>query len=237
MNNPDIFGLAFSDYLAGNTNEKITVGIDIGEPEELPVSYFFRSFKEMPDYEKKVLKACRGRVLDVGAGAGSHALWLQGRGLDVMAVDVSPGGVDCMRERGVVKAVCSDIRDIGNEKFDTILFLMNGIGMAETIKNLTKLLKHLATLLNNSGRIYLESTDLLYMYEEDDGSVLINLAGKYHGEIMYQLSYKNEVGKPFLWLFVDFPNLEKAALLAGLKCEMFFQGKTNNYIAKLYHDK
>jgi 2-polyprenyl-3-methyl-5-hydroxy-6-metoxy-1,4-benzoquinol methylase len=237
MNNPDIFGLAFNDYLTGNTTEKITVGIDIGEPEELPVSYFFRSFKEMPGYEKKVLKACKGRVLDVGAGAGSHALWLQGKGLDVTAVDVSPGGVDCMKQRGVSKAVCSDIFDIKNEKFDTILFLMNGIGMAETIKNLSKLLKHAASLLDINGRIYLESTDLLYMYEEDDGSVLINLAGKYYGEIMYQLSYKNTVGKPFPWLFVDFPNLEKAALLAGLKCEMFFQGKSSNYIAKLYHDK
>jgi SAM-dependent methyltransferase len=234
MISSDIFGLAFSDYLKGETGVKILVNIDIGEPEELPVQYFFRSFNQMPAYERQVLKICRGLVLDVGAGAGSHALYLQKKGFDVTALDVSPGAVECMKIRGVKKVVEADFMQWEGEKYDTILFLMNGLGMAGRMENLVNVLKKAKGMLAPNGRIYVESTDLLYMYEDEEGSAMINLAGKYYGEIMYQLSYKEHTGSPFEWLFVDFENLCHAAAVAGLECEMFFQGKTDNYIAALY---
>jgi SAM-dependent methyltransferase len=229
----DIFGIAFHDYLNGEKEEKILVDINISETEELPVSYFFRDFRSMPLWEKKVLKECRGSVLDVGAGAGSHALYLQKKGLDVTAIDISPGGVACMQKRGIKKAFVQDFFTFNNEKFDTILLLMNGTGMAATIDNLPHLLAHAATLLNPGGNIYLESTDILYMFEDEDGSAMIDLTGKYYGEITYRLQYKDFIGEPFPWLFVDFDNLTLAAEQAGLNCECFFAGKTNNYIAQL----
>lgn len=230
----DVFGLAFQDYLNGETGENILVDINISETELLPVEYFFRSYEKMPPWEQRVMDVCRGKILDVGAGAGSHALHLQNKGLDVTAVDVSPGAVTCMKKRGVEKAVVQNFFLLSEkEKFNTILFLMNGAGMAQQLDKLCALLKHAAAMLLPGGCIYLESTDLLYMYEEEDGSAMINLAGSYYGEIIYQLQYRNVKGDPFPWLFVDFENLSDIASLAGLECEAFYRGENDNFIAKL----
>ncbi len=233
--NPDIFGLAFRDYLDGKKYEELTVKIDLFDDEKLPVSYFFRPFDEMPDWEKMVLNECHGKILDVGAGAGSHALYLQDKGLDVMAIDISPGGVECMKERGVKKAFEQDFFSLAHEKYDTIIFLMNGAGMAQKLHRLQDMLKKAASLLADDGSVFIESTDLLYMYKDEDGSAMINLAGNYYGEVMYELEYKQWKGEPFPWLFVDYENLSYIADLAALNCEMFYQGETDNYIARLWH--
>lgn len=230
---PDIFGLAFNDYRKGNTDKSIRVEIDISEAEELPVAYFFRSFEQMPEWEQKTLSACQGRVLDVGAGAGSHSLYLQEKGLDVTAIDLSPGAVACMIERGLKQVSAANFFQFEDGRFDTILFLMNGAGMAEKIDKLPGLLKRAASMLTPRGVIYIESTDLLYMFEDDDGSVMIDLAGAYYGEITYHLSYGKAKGAPFPWLFVDYENLADAANGSGLSCELFYRGDTDNYVACL----
>ncbi len=229
----DIFGLAFEDYLKGQKDESILVDINISETEILPVSYFFRAYSQMPEWEQRTLDVCRGNILDVGAGAGSHALYLKEKGFDVTAIDVSPGAVKCMKQRGIEKAQEADFFSFTDHQYDTILFLMNGTGMAQTLDKLTALLRHAAGLLAPGGKIYLESTDLLYMYEEEDGSVMIDLTGDYYGEIVYQLQYKNHRGEPFKWLFVDYENLSNVASLAGLDCELFYQGENDNFIARL----
>lgn len=230
---PDIFGLAFNDYLKGNSDGIITVEMEISEPEELPVSYFFRNFQQMPEWEQKALDACSGRILDVGAGAGSHSLYLQGKGLDVTAIDLSPGAVACMIERGVEQVSAANFFQFEEGRFDTILFLMNGAGMAEKMDKLPELLKKAGSMLTPRGSIFIESTDLLYMFEEEDGSVMIDLAGAYYGEITYQLSYEKVKGIPFPWLFVDYENLADAASDVGLSCELFYRGDNDNYIACL----
>lgn len=232
-NSIDIFGLAFKDYLEGQTRESILVDINISDTEVLPVSYFFRDYAQMPEWEQLTLDKCRGSILDVGAGAGSHALYLKEKGHDVTAIDVSPGAVHCMQQRGIEKARVKDFFSFKDQKYDTILFLMNGTGMAQTLDKLRDLLSHAAGLLAPGGNIYLESTDLLYMYEEEDGSVMIDLSGDYYGEIIYQLQYKTYRGEPFKWLFVDYENLSNVATLAGLDCELFYKGENDNFIARL----
>ncbi len=234
---PDIFGLAFRDYLDGKKDEEILVKIDLFDDEKLPVSYFFRSYDEMPEWEKIALDECQGRVLDVGAGAGSHALYLQDKGMDVMAIDISQEGVQCMKDRGVKKAFEQDFFSLENEKYDTILFLMNGAGMAQKLHRLELMLEKAASLLAAQGNIFIESTDLLYMYQNEDGSAMINLAGDYYGEVIYQLEYGKWKGEPFPWLFVDYENLSYIAELAGLECEVFYRGETDNYITRLWHKK
>jgi SAM-dependent methyltransferase len=229
----DIFGLAFSDYLKGQTHENIIVDVNIGELEQLPVSYFFRDYPQMPQWEQMVLDACCGKVLDVGAGAGSHALYLQQKGLEVHSIDISPGAVACMHARGVRHAAVQDYFGMSEGNYDTILFLMNGAGMAQKLDNLGGLLENAAKLLTPGGAIFLESTDLLYMYEDEDGSAMIDLAGDYYGEIEYRLQYKDVVGESFPWLFVDYENLSHIASLSDLDCELFFSGETDNYIARL----
>lgn len=230
----DIFGIAFRDYLQGQTREKILVDISISETEELPVSYFFRDYKDMPEWERLVMNDCKGRILDVGAGAGSHSLHLQNKGHVVTAIDVSEGAVACMKERGIKQAFYQDFFRLKNKKFDTILFLMNGAGVAQRLDNLKNMLAHARNLLHKNGSIFIESTDLLYMYQDEDGSAMINLAGGYYGEITYQLRYREYKGVPFPWLFVDYDNLDQAAADAGLECELFYRGETDNYVARLY---
>lgn len=235
MNLQDIFGLAFKDYLNGDTEGEIvvkTIFQDFTELDELPVSYFFRNFALMPEWEQLALDRCRGLVLDVGAGAGAHALELQNRGLDVYAIDISEGAVQTMRQRGVNRAFCMDFMNMAAGKFNTLLFLMNGIGMARSLAGLKSLLAHAKSLLVPGGVLLLESTNILYMYEDDEGSIVIPMGKKYYGEIEYQLSYKGYT-ETFSWLFVDIDNLTGVAEACGFDIEILYEGETHNYVAAL----
>lgn len=229
----DIFGKAFRDFLDGDTRAHLIVHLDITESDELPVSYFFRDFDDMPAWEQLALSHCRGRVLDAGAGAGAHALALQQRGYDVVAIDLSAGAAEIMKERGVKNAFCKDFFQLSEAGFDTLLLLMNGAGMAGDLQGLRKLLNHARTLLNPGGQILLESTDLIYLFEEEDGSYLLPMRENYYGEVFYQLEYKGRKGKPFPWLFVDPDNLAEAAEKEGFSMELLFVGETNNFLARL----
>ncbi len=232
----DVFGRAYQDYLSGEKDGIIKVYSDIAEPEELPVSYFFRSWEEMPEYERLILSHAEGEVLDVGAGAGSHALELQKKGIAVDALDISPGAADVMRKRGVKEVWCGDYYDMANKGYETILFLMNGIGIAGSLSGLIKLLKHADTLLVPGGHILIESTDLMYLYEEEDGSYRVPLGERYYGELQYRLVYKNLETKPFSWLFADPDSLQHAASTCGYKTRILYAGERHNYVAVLTKD-
>ncbi len=232
----DIFGLAFRDFLDGQSDGVINVQTRLSgftEQEELPVSYFFRNVVDMPEWERIALDACRGSVLDVGAGAGAHALELQKRGHEVCAIDISPGAVEAMKKRGVKQAKGVSFLEFTEEKFDTLLFLMNGIGMATNLQGLKKLFLHAGNLLTPGGKILLESTDIMYMYREEDGSVLLPMGDKYYGEVEYKLSYKNYYSKPFPWLFADIDNLCSIAGECGFISDILYQGETDNYLVEL----
>ena len=231
--NPDIFGIAFNEYLSGKTGECIQIDSDVAETSHLPVEYFFRNFEAMPEGEREVMKVCKGYVLDVGAGAGSHALYLQRNGWDVAALDFSKGAVKAMKRRGVKNTLCVDFFDYKESKFDNILFLMNGAGIARTLEGLYELFSQAKTLLNKNGSVFIESTDILYLFEEDDGSIMINLGGDYYGEVEYRMKYKEFTGKKFKWLFVDRENMKDIANKAGLKPQMFYDSGKLNYIMKL----
>lgn len=237
ISNPgnDIFGIAFLDYLKGEHNADILVNTDIAEDEKLPVRYFFRGFDEMPEWEQLVLRKCLGRTLDVGAGAGSHALYLQQQGIEITALDISPGSVDCMKKRGIKDAVNHDFYSWKSEPYDTLLFLMNGLGIAGKTDHLVAFFRKAKSLLAPGGSIYCESTDLLYLYTDGHGAAYIDLTGKYYGEIQYTLQYKDVVGEPFDWIFLDFDNLQHYASEAGLSSELIYQGEHHQYIAQLTH--
>ena len=232
--NPDIFGIAFKDFLNGEVDGTIYIKTNVAGIEKLPVMYFFRGEEELPDWEKLALGMAKGRVLDVGAGAGSHALILQSKGLDVVGLDISPGAVEIMKERGVTNTVLMDFHEYKDEqKFDTLLFLMNGLGVAGKLSGLKKTLMHCHELINPNGMIILESSDLIYLYEDEDGSAVIDLASNYYGEVKYTLSYKDHVGNPFDWLFVDYDNLEEVSDNCGFIAELVYQGDNFNYLAVL----
>lgn len=230
----DPFETAFYDYLNGNSSAKIIVHCNKGDDEVIPVSYFFRKYDEMPELEKIALSLCSGSILDIGAGSGSHSLYLQDKGYGVTALDIRQGFVDIMQKRGLKNVIHSNIFEYKGHKFDTVLMLMNGIGFTKNFDGLSVFLNSSKELLNTGGQIILDSSDLLYLYKEDDGSITINLNEGYYGEVEYIIEYMGNKGEPFNWLYVDFDNLSLYAEQAGFRCDLIFEDDHYNYLARLF---
>ena len=229
----DLMGRAIWDYFYQENPEDLQTETSISELDDLPVSYLFRNYKEMNALEQKALDLSFGKVLDVGAGAGSHSLYLQNkRNLDVAALDISPKSIEICKARGVKNAVCEDFLKFSNDKFDTILLLMNGTGIFQSLKNLDQYLQKLKNLISENGQILLDSTDILYMYDQDDdGGVLVPAIG-YYGELDYYIHYKGESELPMKWLYLDFNTLKNAAIANGFKIQKIKQ-LDDSYLAKL----
>lgn len=231
----DLFGKALLDYYYGNYTEDIITETSISEEDVLPLSYLFRDYNQMPKIEQKALDCAIGSVLDVGAGAGSHALYLQNtRLLDVTAIDISKGAIEVCKLRGITKTKLSDLKDFSEGTFDTILILMNGSGIFGRLKNVPALLLHLKSLLNKNGKIFVDSSDIIYMFDDDpDGGKWVP-GHRYYGELEFKLSYKNETEAAFSWLYIDFNTLKNVANSCGLQCELIIEGEHYDYLACLF---
>ncbi|KPH13082.1 bifunctional 2-polyprenyl-6-hydroxyphenol methylase/3-demethylubiquinol 3-O-methyltransferase UbiG [Chryseobacterium sp. ERMR1:04] len=229
----DLMGRAIWDYFHNENPEDLQTETSISELDELPVEYLFRDFEEMNEIEQKALELSQGKILDIGAGAGSHALYLQNeRNLEVLALDVSPKSVEVCTLRGIKNAVCENMLDFSGQTFDTILLLMNGTGIFESLLTIDKYLQKLHSLVNENGQILIDSTDILYMFDrDDDGGVLIP-AGGYYGELDYIVHYKGESEEPIKWLYLDFNTLQNAAGNNGFHIEKVMQDE-DAYLAKL----
>ena len=236
----DLFGKAILDFQTNNSPEDLITETTISEEDEMSVAYLFRSYAEMPKMEQRALQLTKGRALDVGCGAGSHSLTLQNdRNIDITAIDISANAIEACRLRGIKKVMVQDVMQLENEKFDTILLLMNGAGMCGKLKNIPKFLLKLKSLLNPGGQILLDSSDIIYMFDEDDsegseGGKWIPSQKEYYGEIVFNISYKGEKEKPFDWMFIDYNTLQNAALANGLQCEMILEGEHYDYLARLF---
>ena len=228
----DLFGKALLDYQNGQYTEDIVTSTSISEYDELPLPYLFRDFKNMPKLEKKALQLTKVSILYVGCGSGRHSLYLQKKGFEVKAIDISKGAIEVNKKRGVLNAEVKDILDeTGN--FDTILLLMNGTGIFQELSQVSKYLNHLKNLLNPNGQILIDSSDIKYMYEDDAGGFWIDTNSNYYGELDYFLSYKGEKELPIKWLYLDFNTLKWACETVGLHCELALEGKHFDYLAKL----
>lgn len=232
----DLFGKAILDYQTNNSPEDLITETSISEPDEMRVAYLFRDFKEMPKLEQKALQLAKGKVLDVGCGAGSHALYLQEKGMAVTAIDISENAIKACELRGVQNCKVSNILDWdASEKFDTILLLMNGTGIFGTLKETTKYLQKLKSLLSKNGQILVDSSDLIYMYDQDEDGAYEVPANGYYGELTFTVHYKGETETTFPWLYLDYNTLQNAAHANGLNCELILEGKHFDYLAKLTH--
>jgi SAM-dependent methyltransferase len=228
----DLFGNALLDYQNGNYTEDLITSTSISGDDELPLPYLFRSFKEMPKIEQKALKSCIGSVLDVGCGSGSHGLYLQEKGFNIKAIDISKGAIEVAKQRGVLQAEIINVLD-ETETFDTVLLLMNGTGVFQELTQVSKYLKHLKSLLKPNGHILIDSSDIKYMYEDEDGGFWMDTNSNYYGELDYFLSYKGEKETPIKWLYLDFDTLKLACETVELKCELVMEGEHFDYLARL----
>jgi SAM-dependent methyltransferase len=231
----DLFGKAILDFQTNNSPEDLITETTISEEDEMSVAYLFRSYDEMPNLEQRALQLAKGKVLDVGCGAGSHSLTLQNdRNLNVTSIDISPNAIEACALRGLKNTKVQDVMTLENKKFDTILLLMNGAGMCGRLKNIPKFLLKLKSLLNPGGQILLDSSDIIYMFDDDeDGGKWIPSNNDYYGEIVFNVTYKGEKEKPFDWIFIDYNTLQNAALANGLQCELIMEGEHYDYLAKL----
>ncbi len=229
----DLFGKAMFDFQTNNSPEDIITETSISEEDEMSVAYLFRSYKDMPKLEQKALQLAFGKTLDVGCGAGSHSLSLQkDRKLDVTSIDISEKAIETCKLRGIENAKTLNILDVEGEKFDTILLLMNGTGIFGKLQNCNKYLSKLKSLLNEGGQILIDSSDIIYMFDEDeDGGKWIPSDNDYYGELVFTISYKGEKGEPFDWLYLDYNTLQNAATANGLKCELILEGDHYDYLA------
>jgi SAM-dependent methyltransferase len=223
----DVFGEALLDQYRGTADAKLWLYNSYGHPEEMPVDVFFRNKNEMPELELLALDRCRGRILDIGAGVGSHALILQERGEDVTAIEISKTACEIMMDRGVDQVIHEDILNFSGEKFDTLLLLMNGVGLAGSIPGLRKFLEKSRELLMPNGQLIFDSSDIAYLYDD-----LALPAGKYYGEISYQYEYRSQLSDWFNWLYIDPILLNQIAAEEGWKMELLMDDEMDQYLVR-----
>lgn len=228
----DPMGAAISDFHRHGQAGRLRVFSPDFDEDEIPVETLFRSFDEMPPLEQQALRMASGAVLDVGAGAGCHTLALQDMGHDVTAIDISPLSVQTMQERGVQNALLQDFWDVA-PSFDTILMLMNGIGIVGTVDALPRFFRHIDMILAPGGQLLLDSSDLCYLFEDEDGNVELPSSDVYYGQLTYQMQYKRVKGSPFPWLYIDFPLLARIAGENGFDCQLVAEGQHYDYLARL----
>ena len=232
----DLFGKAILDFQTNNNPQDLITETSISEADEMSVAYLFRVYKEMPKLEQQALALAKGKILDVGCGAGSHSLYLQNeKNCDVTAIDISSNAIEACLLRGIHKTKVQDVMTLHDEKFDTILLLMNGAGMCGRLKNVAPFLLKLKSLLNENGQILLDSSDIIYMFDEDeDGGKWIPSENEYYGEVVFNIEYKGEKELPFDWMYIDYNTLQNAAVANGLQCEMVLEGEHFDYLARLW---
>lgn len=229
----DILGTALLDYFHGNYTEDIITETNISEEDELPLPYFFRTFKEMPKIEQTALQIAKGKILDVGCGAGSHMLYLQQKGFDVTAIDTSKGAVEVSKLRGLKTVKNIELLQLKNETFDTILLLMNGTGIFQKLENIATYLEHLKTLLNPGGQVLIDSSDIKYMFDTfEDGGILVP-ADRYYGELQFTIKYKGNESEAFEWLYLDEHIFKSACQASGLDFEVIERGGNFDYLARV----
>ena len=229
--NNDPVGLAVEDYFLRGISGDINVFSNIAEPDIIPVEYLFRNFDEMPVLEQKALELSNGKVLDVGAAAGSHSLWLQDNGSDVTALEISKNASEIILKRGVKNVVNKDFFEFKEGEFDTILVLMNGTGIAGTVERFPVFLEHCKSLLNKNGKVLIDSSDISYMFEEGD-----EFPVHYYGEVKYIMEYKNVRSEQFDWLFLDYDSLNYFVEMSGGRCKKIAEGDHYDYLAEIKWD-
>ena len=228
----DPMGAAILDYQITGKSDTLRILSSMFEEDEMPVSHLFRTLRDMPMLERKALELSRGKILDVGAGAGCHALALQKQNRDVTAIDISPLSVETMKDRGVKKIMEQDFFTLKGQ-FDTILMLMNGIGIVGTLERLPKFFRQLDNILTPGGQVLCDSSDISYVFEDENGKIDIPNEMDYYGEHSFRMQYKDTIGEPFDWLYIDADTLKEKAAKNGYVAEVVAEGDHYDYLARI----
>jgi len=227
----DLFGRALLDYHERKFKAPLLLHNEYGEPEEIPVESYFRDFDTYTELEVFALEQISGSALDVGSASGRHPLFLQERGIDITAMDISPLCGELMKRRGVANIIISDVLKFKTNQFDTVFLLMNGIGIAGSLEGLHVLLRHLKTLVKQNGQIILDSSDISYLYDDHQQP-----RNKYFGQLSFRYEYDGQLDDQFDWLYIDQQNLIELSRACEWNCQIIFQDDTDAYLARLTHN-
>lgn len=230
----DPMGRAISDFHATGKAARLRVFSSQFEEDEIPVRQLFRTYSQMPRLEQRALQEACGHILDVGAGSGCHSLALQEQGKEVCAIDISPLSVEVMRSRGVRDVRLANLFDEQFDgQFNTVLMLMNGSGVIGRLENMPFFFRRMKRLLRPGGCVLMDSSDLSYLYEDEDGSMLVDLTADYYGQVDFRMKYREVEGDAFDWLYVDFRTLQAYASENGFEATLLEDGAHYDYLARL----
>lgn len=224
----DLHGAALLDCYRGDRAATLVCHQD-GARDDVPAAFWLR---DEPDLlETMALNLCRGRVLDLGAGAGLHALELQRRGLEVTAIDISPACVAIMKDRGVCDARTADLFSFAGGPFDTIVSLCNGLDKVGRLRDLPAFFDRMRTLLAPGGMLLADSFDVRVgaSPERLANMAVKALEGRYFGESDLRFEYRERVTDLFSVLHVDFDTLTAAAEKAGWESQ-WLAGNAGHYL-------
>ena len=227
-------GRAIAEFYEKGKAAKLRVFSSQFDEDEIPVKHLFRTYDGMSPIEQTALQLAQGKILDCGAGGGCHALALQDMGKEVSAIDISPLSVEVMEKRGVKSVQQADLFNLAAvQEYDTVLMLMNGSGIIGKVDNMEKFFTKMKQILKPGGVVYMDSSDLKYLFEDEDGSFAIDLAGDYYGQVDFRMQYKQIKGDTFDWLYIDFQTLSLYASQYGFKAELVQEGEHYDYLAAL----
>ncbi len=226
-------GRAIADYYKDGKAARLRVFSPMFDEDEIPVATLFRRLDEMPAIEREALNLATGHILDVGAGAGCHAMALQEMGKQVTAIDISPLAVETMGRRGVKEVREQDFFTLDGPGYDTILMLMNGIGIVGMLSRMPAFFMQLDKLLAPGGQLLCDSSDICYVFEDEDGFIDLTGVDGYYGELTYQMQYRSVKGEPFPWLFIDAETLREQAARHGFDVEVVLTGEHYDYLARI----
>lgn len=224
----DPYGQALDDFAQARETAELVLNNSYGPPEEMPIWYFFRTYDEMPTLEKMALSVADGRILDIGAGTGAHAICLQQMQKEVVALDTSERAVQIIKDFKIKDARCQDFFKLQNEQFDTLLALMNGIGFIGKLEKLQSFLSKADELLSTDGQIIIDSSDINYLYDEIEKPT-----DRYYGEVAFQYEYKGQKGEWFDWLYIDMDTLTEKAYDLGWITYILHKDEHDQFLARL----
>lgn len=233
FNGHDPLGKLIWDYHSGKKDIEVDVLSNLSDPDIIPGEYLFRTFKKMPELEQKALKKVSGNILDIGAAAGCHSKYLIEKGFEIDAIDISPGAVAWLQSNNYPAKQANFFDFTTNKQYDTLLMLMNGIGICGRIYELGRFFVKVDELLKPGGQLIFDSSDLQYIFSEANEKVLKNLSPNYYGEVIYQMKYGDQKSKKFHWLFIDFLTIQEWAEAYGFKCEKIADGPHFDYLARI----
>jgi len=232
----DIFGIMYSDFLSKKHNASYIIRREDGfATKDNLVSRYFQGYNKWSNVSKAVLRAVKGRILDLGAGAGRHALHYQKEGFEVYAVDDSPLAVEVMKKRGISNVLVGDITRLAELNFqegffNTVLLMFNNFGLGGDTPTIIEYLREFYRITNNKAKIITVGINPDISNEPDHVEYNRSLMQRdCSGSIKLRVEYKGMIGMWYTLYMISPKKMAEIILRAGWKVERFVRPESSKY--------